>query len=71
MTNTTPSLRHDIENITDEVIIVEQPGGPERFTRAEHPTRIGALSVHTFRRVDGGYNASAVHLAERGFIVEG
>ncbi|UVK59047.1 hypothetical protein SEA_CEN1621_29 [Microbacterium phage Cen1621] len=68
MTNTTTAqpLRHDIDAIHNEVIIVRG----ERFARAEHPIRPGYLSADTFRRVDGGYNASAVHLGEEGFVVE-
>lgn len=64
------ALRHDIDAIRNEVIIVQQPEGPVRYARAEHPIRPGYLSQHTFRRVDGGYSASAVHLAEAGFTVE-
>lgn len=61
------TIRHDIENITDEVIIVDG----EEFQRipCSFPENAGKYT-NDFRRVNGGYNASAGQLARGGFRVK-
>jgi hypothetical protein len=67
MTNT-ENLRHDIQNIIDEVIVVDG----ERFRRLPHwayPLTGAPRWSNDFGRVDGGYNAAAEQLARTGFTL--
>jgi len=61
------TIRYDIENITDEVIIVDG----EEFQRipCAFPENAGKYT-DDFRRVNGGYNASAGQLVRGGFRVK-